>query len=103
MLRRPPCSTLTDTLFPYTTLFRSPAERRESYRLETSLTMEQIRESFASPETLSFWSLPRFIETLEAAGFSAVRHQLHWHTILATPLLLCSMVDRKSTRLNSSH
>src|SRR3546814_6006932 len=25
MLRRPPRSTLTDTLFPYTTLFRSPA------------------------------------------------------------------------------
>src|SRR3546814_11597951 len=25
MIRRPPRSTLTDTLFPYTTLFRSPA------------------------------------------------------------------------------
>src|SRR3546814_11591966 len=24
MIRRPPISTLTDTLFPYTTLFRSP-------------------------------------------------------------------------------
>src|SRR3546814_12122618 len=30
MVRRPPTSTLTDTLFPYTTLFRSPstADRR---------------------------------------------------------------------------
>src|SRR3546814_2062578 len=27
MLRRPPRSTRTDTLFPYTTLFRSPAPR----------------------------------------------------------------------------
>src|SRR3546814_959293 len=27
MLRRPPRSTRTDTLFPYTTLFRSPHER----------------------------------------------------------------------------
>src|SRR3546814_10912451 len=26
MLRRPPRSTLTDTLFPYTTLFRSPSQ-----------------------------------------------------------------------------
>src|SRR3546814_1740514 len=26
MIRRPPCSTLTDTLFPYTTLFRSLGE-----------------------------------------------------------------------------
>src|SRR3546814_3422040 len=24
MIRRPPCTTRTDTLFPYTTLFRSP-------------------------------------------------------------------------------
>src|SRR3546814_3553370 len=27
MIRRPPRSTRTDTLFPYTTLFRSPARR----------------------------------------------------------------------------
>src|SRR3546814_7248510 len=28
MIRRPPVSTRTDTLFPYTTLFRSPGSRR---------------------------------------------------------------------------
>src|SRR3546814_17031964 len=28
MIRRPPISTRTDTLFPYTTLFRSSAQRR---------------------------------------------------------------------------
>src|SRR3546814_10196903 len=31
MIRRPPRSTRTDTLFPYTTLFRSP-ENRQSWR-----------------------------------------------------------------------
>src|SRR3546814_11611097 len=30
MLRRPPRSTRTDTLFPYTTLFRSPARARRA-------------------------------------------------------------------------
>src|SRR3546814_8185916 len=30
MIRRPPRSTRTDTLFPYTTLFRSPHDRRRS-------------------------------------------------------------------------
>src|SRR3546814_5007403 len=30
MIRRPPRSTRTDTLFPYTTLFRSPAGDREA-------------------------------------------------------------------------
>src|SRR3546814_18273031 len=36
MIRRPPRSTRTDTLFPYTTLFRSPrgaAERRSAQQL----------------------------------------------------------------------
>src|SRR3546814_9265606 len=29
MIRRPPISTRTDTLFPYTTLFRSPHDRHQ--------------------------------------------------------------------------
>ena len=41
---------------------------------------------------MSFWDLPSFIETLEKAGFSAVRHRLHWHNLLAAPLLMCAMV-----------
>src|SRR3546814_5689361 len=32
MIRRPPRSTRTDTLFPYTTLFRSPRRRRAPTR-----------------------------------------------------------------------
>ncbi len=63
-----------------------------SSRLETSLTPERIQDSFASPETLSFWDLPDFIAVLEEAGFSAVRHRLHWHSLLALPLLLCAMI-----------
>src|SRR5262249_51560891 len=27
-----------------------------------------------------------------AAGFSALRHRLHWHALLATPLLMCAMI-----------
>src|SRR3546814_20245426 len=33
-IRRPPRSTRTDTLFPYTTLFRSEQERRDRERAE---------------------------------------------------------------------
>ncbi|MFQ5784367.1 MAG: LPS export ABC transporter permease LptG [Alphaproteobacteria bacterium] len=62
------------------------------YRVETQLTPDQIHESFASPETMSFWELPDFIKTMQMAGFSALRHRLHWNSILAIPLLLCAMV-----------
>src|SRR3546814_7582631 len=38
MIRRPPRSTRTDTLFPYTTLFRSAGERRrENHRNEVAI------------------------------------------------------------------
>ena len=41
---------------------------------------------------MSFWQLPEFIEILEASGFSALRHKLHFHTLLITPMLLMAMV-----------
>ena len=69
-----------------------PSQARDEYRLATQLTVDQIQESFAPPETMSFWQLPDFIEALEAAGFSAVRHRLHFHSLLALPFLLCAMV-----------
>src|SRR3546814_16941765 len=36
MIRRPPRSTRTDTLFPYTTLFRSPFGRDDAPDIKTS-------------------------------------------------------------------
>lgn len=64
----------------------------EDYWLATDLTLSKIQDSFAPPETMSFWDLPGFIGTLEKAGFSAIRHRLYWHSLLAAPLLMCAMV-----------
>jgi lipopolysaccharide export system permease protein len=69
-----------------------PAESLESYHLPTTLTQGRIQEGFASPASMSFWALPGFIELLEQAGFSALRHRLHWHALLSVPVLLCAMV-----------
>ena len=69
-----------------------PTKHFAEYFLDTELTIDSIRESFAAPESVSFWALPGFIEALEEAGFSAVRHRLHWNAILSSPLLLCAMV-----------
>jgi lipopolysaccharide export system permease protein len=59
--------------------------------LPTELTAGRIEESFASPETLGFWSLPGFIAVLEEAGFSAVRHRLQFQSLLAMPMLALAM------------
>lgn len=69
-----------------------PPEAIEEIRLPTTLTLSRIQDSFASPETMSFWSLPSFITVLENAGFSALHHRLYWHSLLSDPFLLVGMV-----------
>ncbi len=73
----------------------SPGARElfvETLDIPTQLSREKILDSFAPPETISFWKLPEFIELLENAGFSATRHKLQFHRLLATPLLLAALV-----------
>ena len=73
----------------------SPGTREvffETLDIPTELSRERILNSFAPPETISFWSLPDFIELLENAGFSATPHKLQFHRLLATPLLLAALV-----------
>lgn len=67
-------------------------EKLDSYTIPTELDMATIEESFAPPETISFWELPRFIHTLETTGFPAVRHRLHYQSLLAQPFLFLAMV-----------
>ncbi len=62
------------------------------YRLATTLTPSQIQESFASPSTISFWDLPRFIKTAQAAGFSATNYVLYYDSLLALPAMFAAMV-----------
>ncbi len=69
-----------------------PTAIRDDLRLDTDLTLAKIQDSFAPPETMSFWALPAFIRTLEAAGFAAQRHRMHWHSLLSAPLLMCAMI-----------
>ena len=68
------------------------AESARTLEIPTELTPGRIQTAFASPETISFWDLPKFIEIMELAGFSALRHRIHWHAVLSIPLFLASMV-----------
>src|SRR3546814_16390256 len=88
MIRRPPRSTRTDTLFPYTTLFRSCLPRRLA-----SPDRDARVPAMRPPVGRRF----RYSRRLEGGGAaSAARHHAEQpgHSRLAA--------DRKSTRLNSS-
>ncbi len=67
-------------------------EKLDEYFLETDFTVDDINNSFVSPETVSFWALAEFIETITKTGFSALPHRLHWHQLLSSPLLYIGML-----------
>ncbi len=69
-----------------------PVSKTDTVFLKTDLTQENIQDSFAKPETMSFWALPGFITVLENAGFSGLRHRLYWYSQIADPGLLCAMI-----------
>jgi len=65
---------------------------REQFMLPTSLTIQDIEESFSSPETIPFWSLPGHIQTLEQTGFDASRLRVYYHSLMSQPLFFVAMV-----------
>jgi lipopolysaccharide export system permease protein len=67
-------------------------QHHATYLLPTTMTATQIQESFASPDTLSFWALPGFIRAAQNAGFAATRYELYFYTLLALPGLFAAMV-----------
>lgn len=70
----------------------APPVIEAEYALSTNLTLEQVRESFATPETVSFWELPFFIELADRAGLTAAGYKLQYQKLLSRPALLVAMV-----------
>src|SRR3546814_8223880 len=111
MIRRPPRSTRTDTLFPYTTLFRSVLEAFRHHDLLIAPATPCAAPLLGQPtitvdgeevptraniglltQPLSFIGLP--IVTVPIAGGALP---------IGVQIIAPPWPDRKSTRLNSSH
>src|SRR3546814_8465248 len=110
MIRRPPRSTRTDTLFPYTTLFRS---LREFSSLSVGDTLPEKVIPLTRQDLVNY------------AGVSGDLNPIHWDDEIATQVGLDTAIahgmlpmglgggyvtswvgdpaDRQGTRLNSSH
>jgi len=68
------------------------AQHLAVFQLPTDLTARQIEESFANPETMSFWMIPEHLRIMTEAGFSGIRLAIHFQSLLALPFLLAAMV-----------
>src|SRR3546814_1424805 len=117
MIRRPPRSTRTDTLFPYTTLFRSArAGRHRGARDEDRCRHLRLHQrecgnrkamsAFSPREIVS--ELDRYIigqHDAKRAVAIALRNRWRRQQLDETlrEEVLPKNIDRKSTRLNSSH
>src|SRR3546814_11786483 len=104
MIRRPPRSTRTDTLFPYTTLFRSHPARRVVQRLVPEVigigmvVVHAPGDVAPVPADVDVLGLRREHERIDRQ----VRLQ-EAPVRLLLDLGELHLLDRKSTRLNSSH
>src|SRR3546814_5314790 len=120
MIRRPPRSTRTDTLFPYTTLFRSGYSLGNgdgvnahfagayAYHLGAALDIDCTISPTPACEISGIRAIAAFAGALAALSAGLEK-------IASDAMLLCSGPnhgfgdllfaerDRKSTRLNSSH
>src|SRR3546814_17810237 len=110
MIRLPPRSTRTDTLFPYTTLFRSHFQNGTTDFHPDGARFIPASE-YLDPEIVK--AERAFLRTvpLMAAHSSQLPgpHAYRCEDILDVPVLLVrdaegkAHADRKNTRLNSSH
>lgn len=69
-----------------------PPADHAAYALPTNLTPQQVQETFANPETVSFWELPGYIGDAENAGLKAAGYRLQYQKLLARPFFLVAMV-----------
>src|SRR3546814_15567834 len=99
MIRRPPRSTRTDTLFPYTTLFRSHEQADEFLTAgivdedSSGLTLRGAKMLATS----GIMANEVFVSCIQPLGPGDEKYAVSLALPMNTP------GDRKSTRLNSSH
>src|SRR3984885_3247214 len=60
----------------------APPIDQDTYILPTSLTQAQVRNSFSTPETVSFWQLPGYIQSSESSGFATAGYRLQYHKLI---------------------
>src|SRR3546814_15505019 len=118
MIRRPPRSTRTDTLFPYTTLFRSleawtgakliERDGNSAYRLTPrglayhAQIHDAIRSIVGATSTLMTGEEKRRLRLWCIPGFASWLSDRIGDFVRVNPDIDVEL-DRKSTRLNSSH
>src|SRR5256885_16845020 len=95
MIRRPPRS----TLFPYTTLFRSPSGDGNGL---SAVASDMAKDPSRIRAAVVLFDADRIVEKTDD-GNHEVRARVRRVEVISAPDDADALQDRKSTRLNSSH
>jgi lipopolysaccharide export system permease protein len=71
---------------------KSAPKTFETYTIATYLSLDQIRNTLAEPESVPFWKLKSYIDAAQNAGLPAYAYDLQYQLLLARPLLFAAMV-----------
>ena len=67
-------------------------EMHDTFQISSNLSRQQIKQSYASADSIPFWSLPDYIRTTEMAGLDTTRYKQQYQTLMARPILFVAMV-----------
>ncbi len=68
-----------------------PPDRRDNLAIPTTLDAATLLDKFASPNTIGFWQLPKFVQQTQAAGLDASRYKMRLNSLIALPALFVAM------------
>src|SRR3546814_4837824 len=102
MIRRPPRSTRTDTLLPYTTLFRSSSQSKDEEN-KFHFKIDNERWSYFYESLVFYWQLEP-TPLIDETGYGDQKIDLEIRARMSDKETVAKELrDRKRTRLNSSH
>ena len=59
---------------------------------KTTIKSQDVSNSLVSPENISIYQLPGFINLIEKLGYSAIDHKLEYYSLILLPFLILSLI-----------
>src|SRR3546814_8594556 len=111
MIRRPPRSTRTDTLFPYTTLFRSCPDQTDEHRIIDSpgqkakhdVMVDVVEEPADIHFDQPFHARPGFADLFESRVAGVTRSEEHTSELQSLMRISYAVFCLKKKKKNKTH